>query len=317
MTSRRILYIVLLIGSTVMHFAYGQYVTHYILLFMLLLPALSLLISLPSILMSKVTLTGGEDVCRNRPAKVHLNVECSFFLPPERYSIRIESRNLFLDERPDKQKLLLNGKRSEKLVFEPDTSRLGTVSYRIRSARACDYLGLFSIPIRRTGLVALTVLPDKECPIPEPELVEPSDRIMKPKPQGFSEEHELRPYREGDAINLIHWKLSEKYDETIVREPQVLVRKNIVLSVDLPKDYQDQQNVMEQLSYLSDQLTKNNIPYVLHFGMQKCSIGSNGEFERFLKTVLSEPMKEQSAEPVLAGNDTLVYRIVPNPEVRK
>ena len=316
MTARRILYALLLAGSAMMHFAYGQYVTHYILLFVLFLPVFSVLISLPAILTSKITINGGEDVCRTRAARIRLEVECGFFLPPELYKIDIEQQNLFLDARPSRQKLRLYGVTKHTLRFAPDTSRLGTMRYRIRSARACDYLGLISIPIRRSGLVALTVLPDMERPIPEPELVEPSDRILKPKPQGFSEEHELRPYREGDAINLIHWKLSEKYDEPIVREPQLIVRKNIVLSVNLPKDYTEQQSVMEQLSYLSDQLCKNNIPYLLHFGMQSQMIRSGGEFERFLKTVLSEPMREEQALPVLAGNDTLVYRIVPNREVR-
>ncbi len=317
MTGRRILYALLLIGCTLMHFAYGQYVTHYILLFMLLLPILSLLISLPAILTSSAELTGGEDVRRTRAAKVRLTVRCRFFLPPERICIRIERRNLFLDAHPEKQKLIMHGTRSEKIVFAPDTSRLGTVSYRIRSAYACDYLGLISIPIRRSGLTALTVLPNEERPVPDPDLVQMSNLVLKPKPQGFSEEHELRPYREGDAINLIHWKLSEKYDEPIVREPQVLLRKNIVLSADLPGTYAEQQSVLEQLCFLSGQLTEQGIPYVLHFGMQTVTVASEGEFERFLKTVLSEPMRETRAVPTLSGNDTIVYRILPNREVRE
>ena len=224
MTGRRILYALLLIGGTVMHFAYGQYVSHYVLLFLLFLPLFSLLISLPSILTSRVYINGGEDVTRNRSAKVTLKIECGFFLPPELIKVKIESKNLFLDTRASCEKVRFFGTRTGTLAFVPDTSRLGTVRYRIRSARACDYLGLFSIPIRRSGAVALTVLPDEERPIPEPELVEPSDRILKPKPQGFSEEHELRPYREGDAINLIHWKLSEKYDDPDQEEPDLLHR---------------------------------------------------------------------------------------------
>lgn len=316
MTGRRILYAVLLIGCTAMHFAYGQYVSHYVLLFLLLLPLFSLLISLPAILTSKAELSGGEDVNRTRSAKIRLSVQCGFFLPVELYKIRVEQQNLFTDERPTQQKIRFSGRQKDKLVFEPDTSRLGTVSYRIRSARACDYLGIFAVPIRRSGAVSITVMPDPERPVPEPELVEPSDRILKPKPQGFSEEHELRPYREGDAINLIHWKLSEKFDEPIVREPQILVRKNIVLSADLPAVYEEQQSVMEQLRYLSDRLCENAIPFVLHFGMQTVAIGSNGDLERFLKTVLSEAMREEKAEPVAGGNDTLIYRIVPSREVR-
>lgn len=311
MTGRRILYALLLIGGTVMHFAYGQYVSHYVLLFLLLLPLFSLLISLPAVLSTRVTLSGGHDVVRNRPAKIKLNATCSFFLPPEVIMVTVERKNLFTDQRPTREKLRFYGSRSGTQSFEPDTETLGTVQYRIRSARVCDYLGIFAIPIRRTGAVALTVLPDRERPVPEPELVEPSDRVLKPKPQGFSEEHELRPYREGDAINLIHWKLSVKYDEPIVREPQMLVRKSIVLSVDLPESYEAVQSVLEQLCYLSNRLTEHEIPYVLHFGLQTVTIGSDGEFERFMKTVLSEPMRTETVPPIVAGNDTLVYRVFP------
>ena len=48
MTARRIIYIALLIGAALLHFAYGQYATHFILLFLLLAPVFSVLITLPA-----------------------------------------------------------------------------------------------------------------------------------------------------------------------------------------------------------------------------------------------------------------------------
>ena len=77
-------------------------------------------------------------------------------------------------------------------------------------------LGLFPIPVKKGGSVTVTVLPDKEIPVPEPALIENSAMALRPKPQGFSEEHELRPYRDGDPINHIHWKLSLKMDDYIL-----------------------------------------------------------------------------------------------------
>ena len=50
--------------------------------------------------------------------------------------------------------------------------------------------------------------------------------------------------------------------------------------------------------------------------MKTVMIRSNGEYERFIKTVLSEPMRAEQALPVRGGNDTLVYRILPKKEVR-
>lgn len=316
MAGRRVLYGALLLLAALLHLAYGQYVTFYVLLFLLCLPVLSLLLSLPAILLSRVDLIGGEDVRRNRVCRIRLHTECRFFLPPEAWKIRIEQKNLFTDDRGKRRKLRLLGVKKETQVFTPDTGAIGTIRYRICSARVCDYLGLFAIPVRRGGAVAVTVLPEPTEPIPKPELIEPSDRILKPKPQGFSEEHELRPYREGDAVNLIHWKLSQKYDEPIVREPQELVRKNVVLSVDLPKTYRECESALEQLQFVSDRLMEEKIPYLLHLGYRSQMIRSSGEFDRLLKTLLSEPRRVEEALPVREGNDTLLYRVVPVKEAR-
>ena len=314
MASRRVLYGTLLIGALLLHLAYGQYITHYVLLFLLCLPILSFLISLPAMLSARVTLTGGEDVERTRLCTVRLQVENKWFLPAETVRLTLERQNLFTEPKPTRKTVCFYGVRSVERTYTPDTAQLGTIRCRIKRARVCDYLGLFALPVKKTGAVTLTVLPTPEKPIPDPKLFEASDRILKPKPLGFSEEHELRPYREGDAVNLIHWKLTQKYDEPIVREPQEMIRKNVVLSVDLPETYPEQQSVLEQLRFLSDALTRQGMPYLLHFGYKTVTIRSEGEYDRFIKTVLSEPMQAQPALPVRGGNDTLVYKILPKKE---
>ncbi len=317
MSSRRLVYGALLLGTAILHLAYGQYVTFYILLFVLFLPILSLLISLPAVFMSRAELIGGADVRRGREATVRLRVACRFFLPPEVWKLKIEQQNLFLDARAVRTKVRLFGAQEREETFTPDTAHLGTVVYRIRSARVCDYLGIFALPVKKGAPAALTVLPNTEEPMPVPELVEPSDRVLKPKPLGFSEEHELRPYREGDAVNLIHWKLTEKMDAPIVREPQELIRKNIVLCMDLSEDYASQQSALEQLRFLSDLLLENRIPYLLYYGLHNIVIGGSGDFDRFLKAFLSSPIRNEQAQHIVAGSDTLVYRIVPKKEERK
>lgn len=316
MKGRRVIYGLLLLGTAALHLAYGQYVSLYILLFVLALPVLSILLSLPAILTSRTELSGGESVRRGRSAKIRLKVECRFYFPPEVWKLKIERQNLFLDPKPVREKLKLYGTRSRTAELDADTERLGTVVYRIRSARVCDYLGIFAIPVRKNGAVSLTVLPNAQRPVPTPELVEPSERVMRPKPIGFSEEHELRPYREGDAVNLIHWKLTEKTGTTIVREPQELIRKNIVLCMDTYTDYADQQSTLEQLCFLADQLNENRIPFVLYYGLNNVTIDGEGDFDRFLRAFLSGKAQKQSVQPIRTGNDTLVYRIVPQKEAR-
>ncbi|MBQ1632344.1 MAG: DUF58 domain-containing protein [Clostridia bacterium] len=314
MIQRRLTYGAALLAAAALHLAYGQYATYYILLFLLFLPILSLLLSLPAVLTAKVELYGGADVQRGRPCEVYVRVSCRFFLPPELYKLKIEQKNLFLDARGSKEKVLIFGTEKKEEVFHPDTGRLGTISYRFRSARACDYLGLLAIPIKRTGTVALTVLPNSEQPEPMPELSLSSELVRKPKPLGYSEDHELRPYREGDAVNLIHWKLTEKMDTPIVREPQEMLRRRVVLSMDLYDNYEKERSVLEQLRCLADQLLKSEIPFILRYGLRTAEIKGEGDLERFLKSLLSEPKRDEPAQPYRGGSDTLMYRIEPRKE---
>lgn len=282
------------------------------LLFVLFLPLVSLLISLPAVLSTKTSLTGADDVHRYYPAHLKVSAVCSFFLPLGCLRLKIEEQNLYSGEKPVCETFSLRDLSSEEESLNISTEHIGTIRCRIRAAWAYDYLGFFALPVRKGNSVAFTVLPEPVVPVPEPDLIEPSEQIAKPKPQGFSEEHELRPYRAGDSINLIHWKLSSKFDDPIIREPQEVIRKNIILGMDLPDSFSDQEDLMGQLVFLSEQLLGMQIPYTLYIGKQTVIIRSEGELSTFLKAFLAEPMRVEKTLNIRTGNDTLVYRLVPN-----
>lgn len=311
MLGRRILYITALLAVTAFHLAYGQYVSHYMLLFVLFLPVVSLLLSLPAMLSTKVELTGAGDVRRHYPARVKVLATCGFFLPLDCLRLKIEKQNLFYSEKPETEIFIIHELTTEEETLRISTEHVGTIRCRIRSAWAYDYLGFFSIPVRKGNAAVFTVLPTATVPLPEPDLIQTSEQIAKPKPQGFSEEHELRPYRAGDSINLIHWKLTSKFDDPIIREPQELIRKNIILAIDLPDSFPQQEDLLGQLVYLSEQLLSAQIPYTLYIGKQTVIIRSEGELSTFLTAFLAEPMRVEKTLSIRTGNDTLVYRLIP------
>lgn len=311
MRGRRILYLFALLSAAAFHLAYGQYVSHFMLWFVLLLPVVSLLISLPAILTTRIALYGAEDVQRGRSAAIRLSARCGFVLPLDCLRLRVEEQNLFVEEKPTRRTIRLYGLSEREKRVRLSTERIGTIRLRVRSAWAYDYLGFFAIPVKKPNPVIFTVLPIPTAPVPDPVLIDASEQILKPKPQGFSEEHELRPYRAGDSINLIHWKLSSKMDETIIREPQELIRKHIILAVDLPADYAAQESLFDQLCYLADALLKEQIPFGLYLGLSNTTIRSDGELVALLKTFLSEPLHAERTDAIRAGNDTLVYRLTP------
>lgn len=317
MTGRRITYIALLVVAVVLHLAYGQYATHYMVIFLLCIPVLSLLLSLPAAISARTKLYGGDVVRRGRKSRVRMTAGCGRFFPPEIWNVTVEAQNLFTGSTVTRRNIRLDDEDNRTMVFSPDTSQIGVVRFRIKRAYITDRLGLIPIPVKKGGTASTLVLPDTEMPVPEPALIDRSVGILKPKLGGFSEEHELRPYREGDPLNLIHWKLSGKFDEYIIREPQEVTRKEILLVADLPPLYEDHRSVLEQLCYLNDQLISQQIPYTLQYGRESLYIDSVNAFGEFMGRILSAPMRVEKAAMPDVGSNTLVYRIKPGKGERK
>jgi hypothetical protein len=54
---------------------------------------------------------------------------------------------------------------------------------------------------------------------------------------GLAEDYDVREYRPGDPVNLIHWKLTSKRDDDVmIREPLVTERGKALLTFDLYGD---------------------------------------------------------------------------------
>ena len=312
MRGRRILYLIALAATAAFHLAFGQYVSHFMLWFVLLIPVVSLLLSLPAVLTTRVELFGTDDVQRGRAATMRFKAHCRFFLPLDCLKIKIEEQNLFVEEKPTRKTIRLYGLTDREKRVRVSTDKLGTIRLSVRSAWAYDYLGFFAIPLKKPNPVSFTVLPTPAAPVPDPTLIDSAEQVLKPKPQGFSEEHELRPYRAGDSINLIHWKLSSKFDDPIIREPQELIRKHIILAVDLPASYDAQESLLDQLCWLGDSLFAQQIPFGLQLGYLSKTIHTDVELQTVLKMFLAEPLHAEATDAIRTGNDTLVYRLTPN-----
>lgn len=311
MAARRTTYIALLAAAVALHLVYGQYLTFYMVIFLLCVPLLSLIVSIPSALKSRAELQAGEDVCRGGRSRVMLSLDSSALFPPEGWSVTVASRNEFTGREDKSQRIRVKAALTGEREFSPDTSQIGAVRYTIKRAFVFDHLGLIPIPIKKGAPVSIIVLPCEEQPVPEPDLDAGSARSFMPKRQGFSEEHELRSYREGDPLNLIHWKLSRKFGELILREPQQVVRKEIILIIDLPAGYEQHRSVLEQHCYLNSALLEKGIPYTLRYGQSVFTIASSDDYDDFIAKVLSEPMKRDLERYASFGVDALIYRIKP------
>ena len=313
MSSRRLVYLTGLLMGAVFHSLYGQYLSYILLRFLIVLPFVSLLVSLPAMLRVRVLLSSSSASPRGENAAARLKIDSRFFLPVGCLSVAFDGENRFTGDRVGKKKFRYWGvlKAEEELALPSD--RCGVISCSLGRIWAWDYMGIFAIPVKRCDPAIYTVLPIPREPKPMPELDQDSAITLKPKPGGgYSEEHELRPYRQGDPLNAIHWKLSSKLDDPIVREPQLMQRKRIALSVSPSRDRKELESQLDQLLYLSLGLIDKGIYHRICFGAhQEAFIKDKNSLDEFLLQILSH-RPDGSRGPVDRNKpDELVYSIRP------
>ena len=158
---------------------------------------------------------------------------------------------------PEKEELLLKGKLmldSEEqgcLCFQMDSDHCGCLEIRPDQLMITDFMGAFQ---RRCRIASeeksmLFILPevlrgDRE--LPDVQGVFP-DKNGDSEKQGNNalDVSEIRSYREGDSLKLVHWKLSARWNDLMVREMLEPAEKltwlylNLRESPDLPEVRRD------------------------------------------------------------------------------
>lgn len=219
-----------------------------LLLTVLVLPVLSLAISLPAMLTAKALISCPDRVRIGVPARTALKVKAALCVPPVRCKIRLHNR--------------LSGQR---FVGKPGelvpTEHCGAIDITYKWLWVYDYLGLFRI--RRSQkenyrvLVEPVSIPGEE-PRPQDQLV----TAWKPKPGGgYAENHDLRLYRPGDDLRQIHWKMSQKTKKLIYREPMEPANKSIILVLTLSGTPQEKDTKMGRLQWLCSSLLQQDMQF--------------------------------------------------------
>lgn len=104
-------------------------------------------------------------------------------------------------------------------------------------------------------------------PIPQkPELLPDNQSAVilgyKPKPGGgFSDDYELREYRSGDSLKSVHWKLSSKYDELMVKAPSEAIYKKLVIKPEITDNPDTNDFVLARFIYVCSALLANGAKF--------------------------------------------------------
>ena len=221
MLYRRIIYGAVLVGVLLFQITNENYLAHFLLALCIVMPLVSLALSLPGMLGCRLTVSAVPTaLSRGEAGWWQLSVGAPVGLPLARITLRLTEQNLLTGE-TRKRRLAMSGVARRKPVeLSAPTGHCGLLELRVNKARVYDYLGLFSRRLDRPTPARLLCRPipaAMEPPaIPEGQGMRPTSGSAARR--GPGEDYDLREYRPGDPMRSVHWKLSSKWDELIVRE---------------------------------------------------------------------------------------------------
>lgn len=138
------------------------------------------------------------------------------------------------------------------------SAHCGTVRIKLKRCAVYDFAGMFFIPLRFRGALNVNIMPPQLKPSEAPGADNSRVLGFKPKPGGgFSDYYELRPYRDGDSIKYVHWKVSSKYDEMIVREPSLPILRDLVIRLDLSEIPIQNDSILSRFVYTAESLVRD------------------------------------------------------------
>ena len=282
MAGRRTIYFLTLVGCVIFYGAYQQWVSWFALLAVLLLPLFSLVVSLPAMLLARLQIDNPRAIYLGQRQELVL-LYGSRFLPTPPWRCRIQIQHPMTDRQW-----------RVKDVEDLPADHCGELIFKIRKARVYDYLGLISIPMRRGGESRTLVRPCPVHPGPVPDPDQHRSTVWRPKRGGgFAENHELRLYRPGDSIQQIHWKLSAKTGQLILREPMEPIRGRVLLRLDLSGNPAELDEKLGKLCWIGDMLLGKNLIFTLQCltgsGVESWQVTDHAQLQQAVDDLLRRP----------------------------
>lgn len=296
MAGRRIVYLASLIGCLAFYYFYREWLSWLFLMAIIALPWFSLLLSLPALLTAKATLAIPGILSPKETCRAQMDVTAIIPPPPFAYKLRVSHA-------------ITGEVRTLKPGQHLPTDVCGRLEIRQAKAWICDYLGLFRFPLRKKDDLFVYVRPNAEPIVPTPDFAVLPPRQWKPKPGGgFAENHELRLYRPGDNLQQIHWKLSAKTGNLILREAMDPIHQPLRLTLDLCGTAEELNRKLGQLLWLGNLLVEKgrifDIAALTGRGVLTRRIAAPEDLKKAMTALLSAPAAENGTmedRPLLFG----------------
>ncbi len=246
-----ILYLLSICGCVLFCMNYTAWFSTFLLLLVMILPLFSLILMLPPLFCIRIKLVAPTEIVRGEYGIIYIHVEgkhCPYGLP---IRVTVAQKNLASEKDTENRitNTILPYPVKERCLQPPfwyllkltgtaavplSTEHTAVIRGRLISFCMYDFLGLFLLPLPRVSRKQCTET--VVCPIPRKpdKILRTWDQVQSvPVPtQRFSEQYEIRQYRPGDTMRAVHWKLSAKTDDLLVREAMDAADRSVMITLE-------------------------------------------------------------------------------------
>ena len=307
-TLNRILYVGLLVGVAITAFVYGERVLYLSLGVLVAMPAVSLGLSAAMLFGLRISQNVPLTVVKNQQGTLSVrihnmtpmmfgNVEFEFWCDDIAIQLEIEPFTVFQIV-PFKVTL----------VEIPFTVHYrGQFSAGLRSMKTTDMLGLFTLR-RKYGenvtIVSLPLVHDIDQFKLAMNLLTQANSRFEIKDEDYSTIADVRPYLPTDSIKRVHWKLTAKRNEWMVKVFQanalnrvVIIADSMRLPIPLKEAYEMEDNIVEMMLSIAK--------FCLNKGMPIHCMATNGSHMKGRSPSEFESLYKSTATLVFEPNTVL------------
>lgn len=278
------MYLLAVCGCFLFYLEYQRWFAYLALWLVLLLPWLSLVLSLPAVLQMRLKPEGAQTLHIGDTAALKLGAAGKFPLPPFGGHMRICCT--------------FTGTEWRYKVGSPlPTEHCGALEVSLYRCWVSDYMGLFRLPARKCDGVVL-IRPKPIQPEQIPDLSRYLAQRWRPKRGGgFSENHELRLYRPGDGLNQVHWKLSAKTGHLVIREPMQPETGTLLVTMDLCGHAEQLDRKLGNLLWIGQYLLEKKLQFVLRVqsgdGIEMWNVADHLQLQNAVDALLCVPLAQE------------------------
>lgn len=234
-------YLLLLIAVALISVLYNNYYMGIIFLTVLILPFVLFGLLCYQFAKLKVELIPmAHIVSKGEIIPLSVQIENPTIFPISHLKIYLTYKNGYIKDRFRKEyQVSVDGRSKTSIICKLHSEYAGNLEITLKGVRIADYLKLFALKKRRKDELKIAVVPTyyeltEEYLFDHQIRLLESDHYSKRKSgDDPSEVFNIREYREGDRLQRIHWKLSRKQGQLMIKEFSDPMNCSILLLVNL------------------------------------------------------------------------------------